>query len=106
MEAKDPWTLHYSALPPSQPESALAVEWEFYRREVGRLLAEGHEGQWVLIKGEEILGFFDTRRAGVAEAYKRYPYPREPFLVHQILTTERVARVSWMWMAGSCRCSR
>jgi hypothetical protein len=103
MEPNDPRTIHYTELPPAKPGGALAVEWEFYRREAGRLLAEGHEGQWVLIKGEEIFGFFDSFEAGIDEAYRRFPYPRKPFLVHQIQTRERMLRVSWMWMAGSCR---
>jgi hypothetical protein len=102
MEAKDPWTMHYTELAPAEPGEPLAVEWEFYRREVGQFLAEGREGQWVLIKGEEILGFFETREAGADAGYKRFLIPPQPFLVHQIQTRERLLRVSRMWMAGSC----
>lgn len=31
-----------------------------YRRELPRLLAEGHEGHYVLIKGNEVLSIWDT----------------------------------------------
>jgi hypothetical protein len=34
-------TVHYTELPAAQPNSQLYQEWECYRREVGRLLAEG-----------------------------------------------------------------
>jgi hypothetical protein len=105
MEAKDRNTIHYTELVPAEPGSALAVEWEFCRREVGRLLAEGHEGQWVLIKGELILGFFETREAGIDEAYRRFPFPREAFLVHQIQVRERLIRLSSRLMFGSIRTS-
>jgi hypothetical protein len=99
MEPADPWTIHYSELQPFRDAGPLTVEWDFYRREVGRLLAEGNEGRWVLIKDEEIIGLFDTREEATAEGYKRYLIARQPFLVHQIQTRERVRRVSWMWMA-------
>jgi len=40
----------------------LEREAETYRREVGRLLAEGHAGRHVLIKGDEIVSIWDTQR--------------------------------------------
>jgi hypothetical protein len=103
VEANDPWTIHYTELQPFDDGGPLTVEWNFYCREVGRLLAEGNEGRWVLIKSEEIIGIYDVREAATGEGYSRYFVAREPFLVHQIQTRERVHRVSWMWMAGSCR---
>jgi hypothetical protein len=90
--------LHYTELPPAQPDSPLAREVEFYRREVGRLIAEGHEGKWLLIKGHVIIGLFDTRDAAMAEARERYLIPRQPCLVRQIQTYQRVSRVScYLW---------
>jgi len=38
-------TIHYTELPEDASESPIAREWNFYRREAGRLLAEGHEGK-------------------------------------------------------------
>jgi hypothetical protein len=87
-------TIHYTELPPAPLDEPLGVEWAFYRREAGRLLAEGHEGKHILIKGEEIIGLFDTREAALEEGYERLLVPREPFLVHQVLTREPMSRVS------------
>jgi hypothetical protein len=84
-------TLHYTELPPPGPNDPLAVEWHTYMREVARLLAEGQEGRHVLIKGEEIVGIYDTRVEALEAAYKRFL--DQPFCVHQIQTRERVYRV-------------
>jgi hypothetical protein len=40
----------------------LETEATTYRREVGRLLAEGHAGRHALIKGEEVISIWDTQR--------------------------------------------
>ncbi len=40
----------------------LEREAETYRREVGRLLAEGHAGCRALIKGAEVVSIWDTQR--------------------------------------------
>jgi hypothetical protein len=85
--------IHYTELPPMPPGGLLDVEYEFYRREVGRLLAEGHEGKHVLIKGEEIIGIYNTDREALDAGYERFP-GRTGFFVRQILTRERMLRVS------------
>lgn len=83
-------TVPYTELGPLVPPGLLSEEWDFYRREAGRFLAEGHEGKFVVIQGEEILGFFDTedeaRRAG------RERFRTELFLVHQVRAREPVYR--------------
>jgi hypothetical protein len=84
-------TIHYTELPADAPGSPLAAEWDLYRREVGRLLAQGHEDKWVLIKGEEIIGIFDTWDAARDEGLKRYLL--QPMLVKQVLTREPILRV-------------
>ena len=81
-------TVHYTQLAPARPGSPLAEEWEFYRREAGRLLAEGNEGKHILIKGTTILGIWDTFDEAYAEGCKRFLHLRVPFMVHQILTEE------------------
>src|SRR5438128_302530 len=55
-------TIHWTALPEPDPGSRLGEEWNLYRREVGRLLSEGHEGKWLLIKGAEIVGIWETEQ--------------------------------------------
>jgi hypothetical protein len=84
-------TIHYTELPNAKPGDTLYHEWTTYCREVGRWLAEGHEGKWVLIKGETVLGLYDTRQAARAEGLRRYLM--ESFLVHQIQTEEPVYRI-------------
>src|SRR6516162_4744338 len=62
-----PPTIHYTDLPEDTSSGGrIAIEWNYYRREVGRLLAEGHEGKWVLIKGQEVVGIWDTEAEGGA----------------------------------------
>src|SRR5262249_17144730 len=105
MEPTDRSTIHYTELPEAQPDSPFRAGWEFYRREVGHWLAEGLEGKWVLIKGEEVIGIYDTRDEAREEACKRYLIPRQPCLIRQILTRERMLRVPWMWMYRPSRTS-
>ena len=88
-----PPTIHFSELPPSKPGEALAEEWETYRREVGRLLAEGNEGRFILIKGGQIIGIWDTRAEAFAAADQRFPL--QPILVHQIQERERIYRIGF-----------
>ena len=62
-----------------------------YRREVKRLIAEGLEERFVLIKGETILGIFaswkQARQTGLREL------GLVPFFVHQIRSEEPVFRL-------------
>jgi hypothetical protein len=83
-----PTRIHFSELPPSQPDSQLKAEWETYRREVGRLLSTGNEGKWALIKNETIIGIYDTREQASDEGRRRYLM--QPRLVQQIQTWEKV----------------
>ncbi len=84
-------TVHHTELPPAQPGEALAEEWESYRREVARLLAEGHEGRFVLVKGQQIVAAHDHRDAARADGLRRY-FP-EAFLVQQVCAVEPVLRI-------------
>jgi hypothetical protein len=74
--------IHYTELAPTRPDSPTAQEWEFYRREVGRLLAEGHEGRFVLIKGDSVVDFFDTEEEAKLAGYQRFLM--SAFLVQQV----------------------
>jgi hypothetical protein len=85
----EPRTVHYTELPESA-SGPLAAEWNVYRREVGRLLAEGHEGRWVLIKGEEIIGVWDTE--GEADRVRLDRFLMQDVLLKQILTREPALR--------------
>jgi hypothetical protein len=77
-------------LPPASPDSPLVAEWDAYRNEVGRLLAEGREGQFVLIKGERIVGLCSTEREALDLANRLFP--SQAFLVHQVQAKEPLLR--------------
>src|SRR5205823_12526326 len=79
-------TIHHSELAEAKPGDTLSQEWNLYRREVAQLLAEGHEGKFVLIKNDAIIGIFAGEDAAFAHGYKAFM--REAFLVHQIRERE------------------
>ena len=83
-------TVHYTELPAAPQNSQLYQEWNYYRREVGRLLAEGKEGQFVLINGEQIIGIWDTLEEAETVAFHKYPLV--PSLIHQVQRCEPVVR--------------
>jgi hypothetical protein len=83
-------TIHHADLPAAPSGAVLAQEWDTYRRELARLLAEGHEGRFVLIKGRQVLAVYDAW-ATAREAGLRL-YLREPFLVRQVCAEEPVLR--------------
>jgi hypothetical protein len=87
--ADDP--LHATARRP--PDSPLTTEWNFYRRIIGRLLAEGHEGKWLLIKNEEIVGIWDTEAEANTVRLERFLM--QPVLMKQILSQEPVLRIGY-----------
>jgi hypothetical protein len=81
----------YTQLPAAKPGEALAEEWDTYRREVGRLLADGQDGRYVLIKGQDIIGIFETFDAAHWAGAQRYL--GEPFFVHPIRAEEPYLRI-------------
>ena len=91
LPAQEQAGIHYTQLPEDNTEKPLAREWNVYRREIGRLLAEGHEGRYVLIQGETVLGLFDTWDSARAAGLKRFL--REPFFVHPVRATEPYLRL-------------
>ncbi|MBL8794208.1 MAG: hypothetical protein JNM56_09900 [Planctomycetia bacterium] len=93
LHTPNPHTVHYTELPSVPPGEPLALEWNLYRRLVGTLLNAGHQGRWVLLKDEELLGIFDTQAEALATGYQRFL--RQPFLVHQIQERDRLLRAGW-----------
>jgi hypothetical protein len=93
-----PRGVHYTELPEAKPGEPLAAEWNTYRREVGRWLAEGLEGRHVLIKGTEILGIYDTDEEAREVGLQRYLL--QPFFVHPIRSEEpyvRIRGINYPW---------
>jgi hypothetical protein len=58
-----------------------------YEREKARLLKE-HEGKFVLIVGDDVIGIFDTQFAAIDEGWKLFP--GKPILTKKITPTEEV----------------
>ena len=85
-------TVHYSELADLPADDPLAIELAAYKREAGRLIAEGHEGRFVLIKNGVVIGIWDNWHDAIVAGEARFGV-REPFMVHQILTRERVYRL-------------
>jgi len=91
-------TLHHTELPPASLDNPLNHEWNTYRREVARLLAEGNEGRWVLIANQEIIGLWDTEEA--ANRAKLERFPTKPVLVKQVLSREPIVRCTRLFNPG------
>jgi hypothetical protein len=87
-------TIHYTELPDWLPDSPGAQEWDTFRRELPRLLAEGHEGKFALIKGDTIAGIYPTSDEGVRAGYAKFGL-NDIFLVQPIRTWEPLLRLPW-----------
>jgi hypothetical protein len=85
-----PESLHHSELPRDESGEDAARAWNCYLREAGRLIAEGHGGEWVLIKSEKIIGVWKTEQEARTIAAQRFLM--EPVLIHQIREREPVLR--------------
>ena len=66
----------------------LDQELETYRRELPRLLDEGHEGEHALIYRDRVDSLWPTHRAAYEAGCTRFGL--NPFLVKQVLRTEPV----------------
>jgi len=86
----EPLTIPCTHLPEANPDSPLFREWNTYRREVRRLLEEGHAGRFVLIKDETLLGLWDSETEALRAGYQRFL--GQAFLVHQVQERERILR--------------
>jgi hypothetical protein len=74
--------VHYTTVGPQPPDSPIYREDQTYRREMPRLLAEGHEGKVALIKGDEIIGLFADFDEALRVGYQKYL--NQPFMVQPI----------------------
>jgi len=93
MDKPDRPCIHYTELRDVPEDDLLYHEWNTYRRELPRLLAEGHEGKFALIKGESIVGVFDTHRDAMGAGYDSYL--RQGFMVQQVREWEPLYRIPW-----------
>ena len=78
---------------PEQDAASFAIELATYEHKLPELL--GDAGRFVLIRGQEVAGIFDTYQDAVSVGYDRFKFDR--FFVKQIAPAERIvffARVS------------
>jgi hypothetical protein len=67
--------------------AALAEERASYRDRLPELVRK-HEGRFVLIKGQNVIGVFSDRSTALQEGYSRFGVV--PFLVRQVAASEPV----------------
>jgi hypothetical protein len=72
-----------------RPHGVLDEEIRTYEAHKQDLLRD-HEGEFVLIKGTDIIGIFPTRDEAMSAGYRRYLLMKEPFLMRQILPHQKV----------------
>jgi|SRR5579872_6432535 len=85
-------------LPEMGPGSVGAEEWNLFRREVGRLIQDGHRGRFALIKAGQPISVWDTMKDAVQAG--RLLYPQMTCLIQQILPYLRPLRTGFI---GQCR---
>jgi hypothetical protein len=83
------WRTFEPSMLPGGAEAPLAAELTTYRDRLDELLR--HKGQYVVIKGQEIAGFFRNRRSAVEAATAAYG--PGPFLIKKVVETEPVRRI-------------
>jgi len=71
---------------------ALETELATYKSKLAELIADGNEGKFVLIKGDELVNVFGTYEDAIKEGYSRFSL--DPFLVRQIESVEQVHFIS------------
>lgn len=69
------------------PTTRVAAELATYQRKLPELFSDA--GRFVLIKGSEVVGLFDTYQDAVTSGYQRFNL--DEFFVKQIAATEQIA---------------
>src|SRR5262245_38683325 len=85
------------------PDHLKSMEREFhtYRRELPRLLEEGHAGRYALIKGDQVLSVWDTQRDVLQAGCERFGL--DLFAVKQIDPRD-VERLAFMGPPKEAQC--
>lgn len=84
-------TIHWTELQEDTSGGQISREWNFYLKQVGRLLAEGHEGHWVLIVGEEIIGVWNTEQEAQEVRAQKFRL-QDVLLLRQVREREPLVR--------------
>jgi hypothetical protein len=88
---QEPEPLVLSPLPDLPPGDVLEEEWNTFRRELPRLLADGHQGRCALVKGKAVDSVWDTDADALQAGYERFGLTT--FMVQQVLADERPLRI-------------
>lgn len=92
-----PRTIPWQEVPDPSPDDFFFDELTTYKREMPRLLEEGMEGQYVLIKGSELVGVYPTWDEARKEGLRRYL--QDKHLIHRILREEPLVRIAGRYLA-------
>lgn len=85
---------------PDPPESdPLRCEWLTFKREAYRLIAEGHKGRFALIKADEVVSVWDTRRDASQAGHERFGL--EPFMIQEVQLYVRNVRSGYSRVCNS-----
>ncbi len=71
----------------------LRTEIETYYRELSRLLDEGEEGRYAVVKGDTVYGAWDTYRDALQDGYNRFGM--ESFMVQAVDSRYLSAYEKW-----------
>jgi hypothetical protein len=71
---------------------ALERELQTYKSKLAELIANGNEGKFALICGDEVVDVFGTYEDAIKEGYGKFHL--EPFLVKQVASIEQVQFIS------------
>ncbi len=92
-------SVHYSELKENRSSDPAAEGWNVYVREVGRLLAEGNEGKWVVIAEGRLIGVYETKGEGhVVIAKGHFTWPAALYQVrsqHPVPEYPFIGRFAW-----------
>lgn len=84
-------------MPPTKP--IFERENAYFEKNRAIWLNEGHEGQIAVIKGEELLGFYDTQEEAFAAGEKRFT---ESFMVREVKRDDEVQVIHRTAWSPSC----
>lgn len=77
----------------------LETETEYFNRNRARWIEEGHEGKWVVVCAEEVLGFFPTLEDGYEAGVNKFDAGN--FLLKQVTPEDKVETIRRVhWGAG------
>ena len=88
-------TIHFTELKEDPSNEVAEKGWNVYVREVGQLIAEGHEGKWVVIAEGRIVGMYDTSREAqrfILEGKFAWPQTLKQVLVQEPLLYAPIGR--------------